>query len=81
MRTGQEPKHPSNYQITVTGHLDSTWSEWFEEMTIKCQEGGTTILSGYLPDQPALYGLINKLQNMGLTLISVCLVKIDEEGI
>jgi hypothetical protein len=59
------------YQIKVKGHLDSSWSTWFEEMSLACEEGAVTRLTGYMPDQPALYGLIIKIRDLGLTLISV----------
>ncbi len=59
------------YQITVKGHLHPRWSEWFENLTIEQDPNGTTILSGPVTDRAALYGLLNKLRDMGLTLLSV----------
>ena len=62
---------PTFYAIKVKGHLDSDWAEWFEGLTIANEESGTAVLSGYLPDQAALHGLINQITNLGLFLISV----------
>jgi hypothetical protein len=75
MNINDQPEHPRNYLITINGHLDISWTGWFEGMTIECQDDGTTLLTGYLPDQPALYGLISKLQKMGLSLLSIDMIK------
>lgn len=64
----EEPRH---YRIKIQGHLDPRRSEWFENMMIAQLPNGTTILSGPLADRAAVYGLINKLRDMGLTLLSV----------
>jgi hypothetical protein len=58
-------------EITVKKQIDSSWSEWFEGMTIRHTEQGETILCGTVPDQAALYGLLTKLRNLGLSLVSV----------
>ena len=63
--------NPIFYQIRLKGHLDDTWSEWFEGMTIFNEENGDAILSGYLPDQAALHGVLNRINSLGVTLISV----------
>ena len=62
---------PLVYQIRVKGHLDATLAGWFEELTISNLEGGDAVLSGHLPDQAALQGVLNRISNLGLTLISV----------
>jgi len=62
---------PNNYRIRVKGHLPSGWSELFEGMQIQCERDGDTLLSGPVKDQAALYGLLIRLQNLGLTLISI----------
>ena len=59
------------YQITVQGHLHPRWSEWFDNLAIIQEPDGTTTLRGPVTDRAALYGLINKLRDMGLTLLSV----------
>lgn len=60
-----------NYIISIQGHFDPSWTVWFYDFFITCEPGGDTLLTGYLPDQPALYGLITRLQNMGITLLSI----------
>ncbi|MCP4544201.1 MAG: hypothetical protein GY832_44380 [Chloroflexi bacterium] len=65
------------YQIRVKGHLDSHWSEWFDGLAIAHQDDGTTVLTGPIADQPALHGLLVKIRNLGLPLISVNRVEPD----
>jgi hypothetical protein len=62
---------PTFYQIRVKGHLDNTLAGWFEELTITNQEDGEALLSGLIRDQAALQGIINRIGNLGLTLISI----------
>ena len=59
------------YQICVTGYLRPEWSEWFEGMTITHESNGDTILSGAVRDQAALHGLLTRVRDLGLTLVSV----------
>ncbi len=59
------------YQITVEGHLDPTWSAWFDGLTITYQPNGDTTLAGPVADQAALYGLLKKARDLGLTLLVV----------
>jgi len=63
------------FEIHVRGHLDSTWSEWLEGLEVKLLENGEMILLGYIQDQAALMGVLNKLSHLNLTLISVNEVK------
>lgn len=58
-------------EIKVKGYMDAHWSEWFEGFEISETEGGETIIRGKAQDQSALYGLIAKLRDLGLTLVSV----------
>ena len=58
-------------EIIVKGHLDIGWSGWFEGLTIAHNDEGETMLSGQIRDQAALYGIIAKIRDMGLFLISV----------
>jgi hypothetical protein len=60
-----------HYHICVKGHLDSSWQDWFAPMQIGHEPSGTTILSGQLPDQAALYGVLLKLDRLGVTLLSL----------
>jgi hypothetical protein len=59
------------YYITVQGHLDGTWSEWFDGLTITNQENGTTVLAGHIVDQTALHGVLNKVRDLSLPLVAV----------
>jgi hypothetical protein len=58
-------------QVRVKGHLDESWIEWFEGMAITNEAGGDALLTGYLADQAALHGLLNRISSLGLNLISV----------
>lgn len=59
------------YHIRVEGYLDSCWSEWLDGLTITHLPNGETLLSGFVADQTALHGLLNKIRDMNLPLISV----------
>jgi hypothetical protein len=61
---------PEFYEIRVKGHLGSSWSTWFEGLTIRHEDKGETVLSG-LMDQAALHGALMKTRDLGLTLLSV----------
>jgi len=60
-----------NYEIKIQGHLDQHWSGWFADFRITYSGEDTTILSGTLPDQAALHGLLERIRDLNLTLISV----------
>jgi hypothetical protein len=62
---------PTLYQIRIKGHLDETLASWFEGLTVTNLESGDVVLTGSLPDQAALQGLLKRISNLGLTLISV----------
>lgn len=62
---------PEYYEIKVKGNLDQRWSEWFAGLTLTYLDKDTTLLSGALPDQSALYGLLERMRDLNLTLISV----------
>ena len=59
------------YEIRVKGNLGPEWSSWFDGFTITTEDDGETILVGQVADQPALHGLLAKIQNLGLTLVRV----------
>jgi hypothetical protein len=61
---------PMVYQIRVKGHLGRQWTDWFEGMTITLEEGGDTLLTGPVVDQAALHGLLRKVRDLGIPLIS-----------
>ena len=62
---------PQQYQIQIKGHLDHEWADWLGEMTLSQQADGTTILIGPVADQPALHGLLAKINSLGLSLLLV----------
>ena len=63
------------YQITVKGHLDNRWADWFEGLTITLEDNGETLLTGPVVDQAALHGLLRKVRDLGMPLLSVNRVK------
>jgi len=66
-----EPNQPAVYQIRIKGHLNEQWGDWFEGMNITLEGDGNTLLTGPVIDQSALYGLIRKVRDAGMTLLSV----------
>jgi hypothetical protein len=65
------------YTIRVKGHLDQSWSAWFDGMTITNEANGDTVISGPVADQAALHSLLVKVHNLNLTLISVLRIETD----
>ena len=62
---------PMVYQIRIKGHLGDQWADWFGEVTITLEEDGNTLLTGVVVDQAALHGLLKKVRDLGMPLISV----------
>jgi hypothetical protein len=60
-----------NYRIRVQGHLGDCWSDWFGGLTIECQDDGSTMLRGPVGDQAALHGLIARIRDLELPLLSI----------
>jgi hypothetical protein len=67
----EDHHEPGCYEIRLKGHLDARWMDWFENMSFTHASDGTTILSGPVVDQAALYGLLRKVRDLGLPLIAV----------
>ena len=64
-------KNSSFYEIRIKDHLNDTIASWFEDLTVSNREDGETVLSGSLPDQAALQGVLYRISSLGLTLVSV----------
>jgi hypothetical protein len=74
------------YQIRIKSHLDRRWTDWFEGLTITLEDNGDTLLTGPVADQAALHGLLRKVRDLGMPLLSVIQsekgerVYLDSEG-
>ena len=68
----------TTYQIKVKGHLDPRWSDWFDGLTISHEADGSTLLSGPVVDQAALYGVLRKLHDLNLSLL--CVTRVEAEA-
>ena len=72
--------HPEagRYEIRLAGHLDARWAAWFDGLTVGQQGDGTTLISGPIVDQAALHGLLQRVRDLGLPLVSVTRDETDE---
>ena len=66
-----DPGQPLVYQIRIKGHLGRHWTDWFEGLTLTALDNGETLLTGPLVDQAALHGLLRKVRDLGVPLLSV----------
>jgi hypothetical protein len=76
-----DPNQPLVYQIRIKGHLGSGWTDWFGGLTITPEENGDTLLTGPVVDQAALYGLLKKVRDLGMPLVSVGPVQPDQADV
>ena len=72
------PIRPERYEIRIKGHLASRWATWFDGMTLTAANDGTTVLEGPVVDQAALHGLLHKVRDIGLPLLSITQIDADE---
>ena len=73
-QTGRQDEMMSTsdiYEIRVEGHLDPSWSDWFEGMSIHHEESGETVISGPVVDQAGLHGVLMRIRDLGLPLVAV----------
>ena len=66
-----DPNQPTIYQIRIECHLDDQWTDWFSGLTTTLEENGDTLLTGPVVDQAALFGLLKKVRDLGLPLVSL----------
>jgi hypothetical protein len=69
---------PGRYEIRIKGHLDQRWAAWFDGLSLSRETDGTTIIHGPVADQAALHGLLQKVRDTGLPLVSVTCVERDQ---
>jgi hypothetical protein len=75
--SGHHPDRPGRYKIRIKGHLASRWVTWFDGMTLTADDDGTTCLEGPVVDQAALHGLLHRVRDVGLPLLSVTQLDTD----
>ena len=73
-----DPSQPMVYQIRIKGHLGHQWTDWFEALAITLEDNGNTLLTGPVIDQAALHGLLKKVRDLAMPLISVNRVEPDQ---
>jgi hypothetical protein len=69
------PSQATVYQIKIKGHLSGEWTDWFEGLTITPEDSGETLLTGPVVDQAALHGLLKKVRDLGMPLLSVTCIE------
>ena len=72
-----DPSQTLVYQIRIEGHLGDQWAEWFDGLSIVLEENGDTLLTGPVVDQAALHGLLKKVRDLGMPLLSVICIEPD----
>ncbi len=82
-RTGSDGnRHEAGrYEIRIKGHLDTRWAAWFDGLSLSLESDGTTIIRGPVTDQAALHGLLQRVRDVGLPLVSVTRVEPDGPGV
>lgn len=77
--TSSPSADPRLYEIRISGHLDARWVAWFDGMTLTTHEDGSTVVRGVLADQAALHGILSRLRDAGLPLLSITPVDTPKE--
>jgi hypothetical protein len=76
-RMDADQHEAGRYEIRLKGHLDDRWAAWFDGLSLSRESDGTTILWGSIPDQAALHGLLQRVRDTGLSLVSVIRLEPD----
>ena len=71
----EDHHEPERYEFRIKGHLDDRWAAWFEGLTLTREDNGETLLTGPVVDQAALHGLLRKVRDLGMPLLSVTRVR------
>ena len=74
------PDQPTRYQVRIKGHLGPEWADWFGGLEVTLENNGDTLLSGVVADQAALHGLLRRVRDLGMPLVSVSPMKGGEES-
>jgi hypothetical protein len=74
----EDHDEPGLYEIRIKGHLDDRWAAWFGDLTLTREDNGETLLTGPVVDQAALHGLLRKVRDVGMPLLSVTSVRPDQ---
>jgi hypothetical protein len=77
--TGDRPE-ARRYEIRLAGHLDAHWATWFDGLSVSQETDGTTVVSGSVADQAALHGLLQRVRDLGLPLVSVTQAETEQLG-
>jgi hypothetical protein len=77
MKEAPDRPEPGRYEIRLKGHLDGRWAAWFDGLSLRLESDGTTVIHGPVADQSALHGLLQRVRDTGLPLISVICVEPD----
>jgi hypothetical protein len=72
---------PGEYEIRLKGHLEDRWGDWFDGLSLSHEHDGTTVIRGTVADQAALHGLLRKVRDLGLPLISVTHVEPEQPDV
>ena len=75
----EDHHEPEHYEIRVKGHLDNRWTDWFSGLTITSLDNGETLLTGSVVDQAALHGVLRKVRDLGMPLLSVILIRLGQD--
>ena len=81
LKLPMDSSQPMIYQIRIKDHLSREWTDWFEGLTITLEDNGDTPLTGPVIDQAALYRLLKKVRNLGMSLVSLNPIDLDDASL